>query len=142
MANLHDDSWRGTLTEDRLKRYLVNSKIDSLGGPKNITPLAAACWQGHLAVVTLLLDNPHQLADPNAPSPPGRTPLFYATKFSPKTDRAAIVHALLKAGASPNAGSDVDGGNTPLMNAIAEVKDRDVVRELLDRGASRSFVRL
>ncbi|KAF7796414.1 hypothetical protein EIP86_007591 [Pleurotus ostreatoroseus] len=138
MANLYDDSWRGTLTEDRLKRYLsnANGKIDSLGGPKNITPLAAACWQGHLAVVTLLLDNPHQLADPNAASPPGRTPLFYATKFSPKTNRAAIVHALLKASADPDARSDADGGNTPLMNAIAEVKDRDVVRELLAWRAS------
>lgn len=138
MANLHDDCWRGTLTLDRLSLYLSVTDIDSIGGLKNVTPLAAACWQGHLDVVALLLDNPYKLADPDALSPRNRTPLYYATTQSPPYNRSAIVQWLLKAGADPESCSSEDGLRTPLMNAITEVRDKDVVRELLDRGASVS----
>ncbi|KAJ3559584.1 hypothetical protein NM688_g259 [Phlebia brevispora] len=136
MANLYEDSWRGTLTTERLKQYLSTVHVDHPGGPKNITPLAAACWQGHLEIVALLLDNPYQLADPNALSLHDRTPLYYATTHSPPTNRAAIVRWLLKAGADPDCCCSHDGLATPLMNAVAVVKDKDVVRELLARGAS------
>lgn len=138
MSNLHDDCWRGTLTADRLALYLSVTDIDSVGGARNLTPLAAACCQGHLDVVALLLDNPYKLADPNALSPRNRTPLYYATTHSPPLDRAAIVQWLLKAGADPDACSSEDGLCTPLMNAITEVKDKDVVHELMERGASVS----
>ncbi|KAF7790149.1 hypothetical protein EIP86_001101 [Pleurotus ostreatoroseus] len=139
MTNLYDDCWRGTLTADRLALYLSVTDIDSVGGSKSLTPLAAACCQGHLNVVTLLLDNPYKLADPNALSPRNRTPLYYATTHSPPLDRAAIVQWLLKAGADPDACSSEDGLCTPLMNAITQVKDKDVVHELMDRGASVSY---
>ncbi|KAJ3559589.1 hypothetical protein NM688_g263 [Phlebia brevispora] len=136
MANLHDDSWRGTLTQERLGRYLTFTDIDSIGGKKKVTPLAAACWRGHIEVVDVLFDNPYKRANPDARSTHGRTPLYFATARSPPRNRAAVVRALLKAGADPDACSEEDGFNTPLMNAITEVRDPDVVRELLDYGAS------
>ncbi|KAI0918884.1 hypothetical protein AcV5_001948 [Taiwanofungus camphoratus] len=139
MANIHDDAWRGTLTADRLKQYLANanaSLIDSPGGDKAVTPLAAACWRGHLDIVRLLLDNPHRLANPNSLSLHNRTALFYATSRSPAKDRCAIVQALLDAGAEIDACSAADDLYTPLMNAIVEVKDKDVIHTLVDHGAS------
>ncbi|ETW77755.1 hypothetical protein HETIRDRAFT_11852, partial [Heterobasidion irregulare TC 32-1] len=123
----------GTLTADSLKLYLANTNIDSVGGQKSLTPLAAASSRGHLDIVHLLLSN-H--ASPNAPSPYGRTPLFYATSKSPAKDRLAIVHALLDAGAQIDACSADDDLYTPLMNAVTEIRDKDVVHELVDRGAS------
>lgn len=126
MSNLYDDAWLGTLTADSLKLYLANTNIDSVGGQKSLTPLAAASSRGHLDIVHLLLDN-H--ASPDAPSPYGRTPLFYATSKSPAKDRLAIVRALLDASAQIDACS-------PLMNAVTEIRDKKVVHELVHRGAS------
>ncbi|PCH33965.1 hypothetical protein WOLCODRAFT_141893 [Wolfiporia cocos MD-104 SS10] len=138
MPSLHDDSWEGRLTAADLENYLAPnaSIIDSPGGHKVITPLAAACWRGHLAIVKLLLNNPIRRADVNALSSHDRTALFCATKFSPSKNRAAIVRALLEAGADVNATSEYDAHNTPLMNAIVELRDKKVIHELVDHGAS------
>ncbi|KAJ3520113.1 hypothetical protein NM688_g9208 [Phlebia brevispora] len=136
MASIHSDCWRGTLTRERLRHYLAGVDIDTPGRPRNITPLAAACWQGHLRVVLLLLQNPFKHADPNAPSVHGRTPLFYATTLCPPANRLMIVRRLLDAGADPDACSVKDGMNTPLMNAVGKIRDEGVARELLARGAS------
>ena len=133
MSSLYDDAWLGTLTADSLKSYLTNTNINSVGSQKSLTPLAAASSRGHLDIVHLLLDN-H--ASPDAPSPYGRTPLFYATSKSPAKDRLAIVRALLDAGAQIDACSADDDLYTPLMNAVTEIRDKDVVHELVDRGTS------
>jgi len=133
--SLHDDAWNNTLTSAKLSQYLQSQNIDSIGGPKSITPLAAASLRGNLEAVRVLLEGD---ADPNAPSPPNRTPLFFATSQSPPTNRAAIVRALLDKGADVDASSAEDGHNTPLMNALVEIRDADVVHELIDRGASIS----
>ncbi|KZT11209.1 uncharacterized protein LAESUDRAFT_258401 [Laetiporus sulphureus 93-53] len=137
MANLHDDAFRGKLTLDRLKTYLASSPsaINSVGGKNSLTPLAAACWNGHLDVVNLLLDNPIHLADPDVPSRYGRTPLHIVTTHA-RIRRMEIVRALIDAGADVDARDEDDF--TPLMYAVAEVRDKDVVRELVDRGASLS----
>ncbi|THH06245.1 hypothetical protein EW146_g9674 [Bondarzewia mesenterica] len=136
MDNVHDAAWQGTLTAERLKSYLANadpSILDSPGGLKSMTPLAAASSRGYLDIVRLLLQN-H--ANPNALSLYNRTPLFYATSRSPAHDRLAIVRALLDAGALIDACSADDAFYTPLMNAVTEVRDKDVAHELVDRGAS------
>ncbi|PCH42937.1 hypothetical protein WOLCODRAFT_164113 [Wolfiporia cocos MD-104 SS10] len=141
MANLHDDAWRGNLTADRLKGYLRAdpSIIDSPGGRKQLTPLAAACQRGHIDVVRLLLDNPYYLPDVDAPCAHNRTPLYYAIRYCPPRSRTDIVRALLDAGADADARSDfADGDITPLMNAIT-MQDTEVIGLLLKHGASPSI---
>jgi hypothetical protein len=130
-----NDAWNGTLTADALASYLTGdpSVINTSCGDKFVTPLAAACWNGHLDVVHLLLVAG---ADPNALSAQNRTPLYYATARSPPGNRSAIVRALLDAGARIDACYADNDFYTPLMNAIAIVSDKDVVRELVKRGAS------
>ena len=130
-----NDAWNGTLTEDRIKSYLVDdpSCIDTPGGNHSVTPLAAACMTGRLDVVQLLL---HHRANPNALSPKKRTPLFYATSTRQERDRLAIVRALLKAGANVDECYAENGFNTPLMNTITLISNEDVEKELLNHGAS------
>ncbi|PCH42936.1 hypothetical protein WOLCODRAFT_164112 [Wolfiporia cocos MD-104 SS10] len=139
MANIHDEAWRGNLTANRLKDYtkLDSSVIDTPGGRKSLTPLAAACYRGHPNIVQLLLNNPYCLPDVDAPSLHNRSPLFYATRYCPPQSRRLIVRALLDAGADVNACSDfADGGYTPLMNAVAYTRDKELIHMLLDHGAS------
>ena len=138
MASIFEDCWRGTLTIDRLQAYreVANLDVDAPSGTKQITPLAAACWKGHLNVVRMLLDNPQIAASPDAPSLRGRTPLHFSTSQSPRKNRTAIVRLLIDAGANVDASSKEDGLNTPLMYALTRVKDIEVVRLLVDAGAS------
>lgn len=130
-----NDALHGTLTMDRLRNYLENdpSIINAPGGEYNVTALAGACSSGHFDVVELLLAHG---AEPNALSPKKRTPLFYATSISPPHSRHAIVCALLDAGADVDEYYGEDNYNTPLMNAITMISDKEVVHELLKRGAS------
>ena len=130
-----NDAWNGTLTENCLKNYLADdpSCIDTPGGDKSVTPLAAACMTGRLDIVQLLL---HHSANPNALSPRKRTPLFYATSTRQERDRLAIIRTLLEAGANVDECYAESGFNTPLMNAITLISDEDVVKELLKHGAS------
>lgn len=134
MPTIHDEAWHGHLTAATLKKYVESDRsiIDRAGGIKNITPLAAACWQGHLDVVKVLLSGG---ANPNALSPSSRTPLFYVTTQSRPSNRFAILRALINANVNIDMPCDKDG-NTPLMNAISQTKDDRIVRELIDRNAS------
>jgi ankyrin repeat protein len=127
-----------TLTEEHLKKLLAAdpSIIDAVGGPLSVTPLATACWSGSLEAVCLLLDNPYRLADPNVLSPKNRTPLYYAVSRSPAANRKEIVSALLDAGARIDDTYPEVYSETPLMKAIADMGDKDVIHELVDRGAS------
>lgn len=134
MSSIYDKAWYGTLTTPDLKNYVASDRsiIDRPGGTKNITPLAAACWQGRLKVVKVLLDGG---ADPNALSSLGRTPLYFVTTQSPASGRFDILRALIDAKVDIDMPCDKDG-NTPLMNAVSQVRDKRVVRELVDRKAS------
>jgi hypothetical protein len=127
MSTIQDESLNGTLDASKLSNYLAGdpSIIDRVGGSKDLTPLAAACSRGHLSIVRLLLG---QKANPDAPSPHGRTPFYFAA--SPP-----IVQALITGGAKIDLPCD-DDGNTPLMNAIVQFKDKDIVRLLVDNKAS------
>lgn len=132
------EAQNNTLTEEHLKKLLAadSSVIDAVGGPLSLTPLATACMGGSLEAVCLLLDNPYRLADPNALSPRNRTPLYYAVSRSPAANRKEIVGALLDAGARIDDTYPEVDLETPLMNAIADTGDKDVIHELVDRGAS------
>ena len=130
-----DDALAGSLTEASLSTYLKNdpTAIDTPGGKKGLTPLAAAVSSGNLATVDLLLQND---ANPDTTSKDGRTPLIYATCKKLKANQAAIVSALLKAGAAVDRSSKKHGDNTPLMNAIVQLRDKTIISELVDHGAN------
>ncbi|KAF8517818.1 hypothetical protein JB92DRAFT_2904697 [Gautieria morchelliformis] len=134
MSSIYDDAWKGNLDADSLKKYVASHRdiLNKPGGRESLTPLAAACWRGHLDLVRLLLDN---RADPNAVSSHNRTPLFYTTSRCPR-ERPAIVRALLDAGAKVDTSFPEDDDYTPLMCALVEFRDKEVVHELVDRGAS------
>lgn len=62
-----NDTWNGSLTADRLERYLESDRsiIDSPGGEQHLTPLAATCASGHPeAVDCSLLEAPTPLHSP------------------------------------------------------------------------------
>ncbi|KAF9465823.1 hypothetical protein BDZ94DRAFT_1159467 [Collybia nuda] len=127
MSIIYDEALNGTLTADGLKEYLNSDPtiLDTAGGSKQLTPLAAACSGGHLGVVELLLA---QKANPNAPSAHSRTPFFFAATLP-------IVQVLINGGADVNLVCD-DDQNTPLINAILQLKDKDIARLLVDNKAS------
>jgi Ankyrin repeats (3 copies) len=129
-----NDAWSGTLTADRLERYLESDRsiLDSPGGEQHLTPLAAACASGHPEIVKLILARG---ADPNALSPQNRTPLFITISYSPPQNRLLIVRTLLDAGAEVDKCYAENDFNTPLMSAII-MSEKDVVDELIKRGAS------
>jgi len=133
MPTIWDEAWNGKLTAATLKNYVAGdpSIIDRAGGTKNITPLAAACWRGNLEAVKVLLAGG---ANPNALSPSSRTPLYFVTTQSPRSNRFDILRALIGAKADIDMPCDKDG-NTPLMNALSQSKDEKIVRELIDRNA-------
>ena len=142
MANLHDDAFSGALTATLLEKYLkdagssASTFINSSGGKKNVTPLAGACWGGHLDVVRLLLKNTSPKVDVNVADANGRTALFYVCSRSPSKYRVEIARALLDAGASVDAQFSKDDNSTAIMVALRQLRDKDLVHLLVDRNAS------
>ncbi|KAF8340098.1 hypothetical protein F5887DRAFT_1077054 [Amanita rubescens] len=121
MPTIHDEAWNGHLTSPALKNYVSSDRsiIDRPGGIKNITPLAAACWRGHLEVVKVLLAGG---ANPNALSSSSRTPLYFVTTQAPSSVRFDILRVLIDAKVNIDMPCDKDG-NTPLMNALSQARD-------------------
>ncbi|THU77784.1 hypothetical protein K435DRAFT_973836 [Dendrothele bispora CBS 962.96] len=134
MSTLVDKASAGTLTPNFLEEQIMHdpSIIDKPGGSMNYTPLTAAVVGGHLDAVELLLG---KQANPDAVSASGLTPLLYATSKKLGANQVAIVSALLRAHAEVDKSDKIRGDNTPLMNAIAKIKDKAVVQELVKYGA-------
>lgn len=140
--SIPDDAYDGSLTLAKLKAYYRANpdSLDAIGGAIDLTPLCAACLGGHLQVVKHLLSCG---ADPNVPSAHDCTPLFFATdptsKANPAT-RCAIIRELVS-GKNGRKMADInascnDDKSTPLMNVILELKDPEVMRQLVMSGAS------
>ena len=139
--SIHDSAYDGSLTLSQLRRHISTnpSSLNEIGGNIDLTPLCAACLGGHLDVVKHLLTCG---ADPNAVSSYERTPLFYIT--DPRSNassamRCAIIRELISRKSGLKADLDApcdDDKNTPLMNVIIQLKDKVVIKELVESGAS------
>lgn len=142
MTNLHDDAFSGALTTTLLEKYLsdagtsAETLLNSPGGKKNVTPLAGACWGGHLAIVRLLLKKTSPKVDVNSADGNGRTALFYVCSRSPPKFRDEIARVLLDAGANIDAPFPQDDKSTAIMVALRQLRDKDLVHLLVDRNAS------
>jgi hypothetical protein len=108
--------------EQLLKR---NPKVAHATGSGGITPLMYAALYGDTPSARLLLE---MGADPNARNDAGATALLWAVD-DPETTRL-----LLERGADPNVRSA--NGRTPLLVAAARFGASEVVKALLDRGAT------
>jgi hypothetical protein len=135
--NIWVDAFNNSLRKPgRLERYVKDDPdcVNKLGGEKSVTPLAYACFRGHLEVVTLLLTHG---ARPNVICPHGRTALFFTlTQASP--NQLLIIKALLTASdgaADPNEVYPEDGDVNALTLAIEELRDNHIVESLIDAGA-------
>jgi hypothetical protein len=143
MDIIYTDAWNGKLDTKRLEQFLSSSPgaVNSISGTKSTTLLCAVVRAGQLDLVRLLLDNPYAQANPNVPDSRGRYPLYYATTRVPLRDRNAIVRTLINSGADINTCSTDSDDNTPLMNAVVQVKDEITVWELIDHGADTHIER-
>ncbi|KAE8147149.1 ankyrin repeat-containing domain protein [Aspergillus avenaceus] len=130
MSRLHAQSRIGNLKHSDLKRYLETIDIDSTD-ENGYTPLSLAVKNGHPSAVKILLQ---QGADPNKCTRDGRSPLYLAA--SGKQNRARIVELLLENKASVDEPRPEYDNDTPLMMAITKGRDPDVIRQLVDAGAS------
>lgn len=129
---LHGDSQEGTLTRASLQKYLVLVSVN-VEDKNGFTPLALAVKNGHPSVVKLLLQNG---ATADQPVRDGRTPLYLAANA--KQNRLRIVQLLLEQNPKPevDASSPEWDNETPLMVAITQGRDPEVVQLLVDAGAS------
>ncbi|KAL4785046.1 hypothetical protein BJX76DRAFT_347359 [Aspergillus varians] len=129
---LHSEAQSGTLTRASLQKYLVLVEIDS-EDENGFTPLALAVKNGYPSVVKLLLQNG---AAADKPIRDGRTPLYLAANA--KQNRPRIVQLLLSQNPKPDvdASSPEWNSETPLMVAITQGRDPEVVKLLVDAGAS------
>ncbi|KAL3462469.1 hypothetical protein BJX64DRAFT_140438 [Aspergillus heterothallicus] len=129
---LHGDSQNGTLTRASLQKYLALVEIDAEDS-NGFTPLALAVKNGYPSVVKLLLQNGAQAGKPVRD---GRTPLYLAANA--KQNRPRVVQLLLDADPKPQVDATSPDWNneTPLMVAITQGRDPEVVKLLTEAGAS------
>jgi ankyrin repeat protein len=104
-----------------------DSQVRNRKGPAGITPLMQAVLYGDCDAVRLLLAKG---VDPNIRNEAGATALMWAVADPEKT------RLLLEHGADVNARSD--DGRTTLLIAAGQFGNNEVVKLLLDRGASLS----
>src|SRR6185503_4408579 len=107
------------------KLAIADPKAANLKGQVGATPLMQAVLYGDAASVRFLLDNG---ADPNIRNEAGATALMWAVDDLEKT------RLLLDHGADVNAQSS--DGRTPLLIAAGQSGCKEVVKLLVDRGAS------
>lgn len=139
--SIQDSAYDGSLTRSQLQRHISTnpSSLNEIGGNIDLTPLCAACLGGHLDIVKHLLSFG---ADPNVVSSYERTPLFYITDPRSKASsatRCAIIRELVSGKSGLKANLDApcdDDKNTPLMNVIMQLKDKTLIQELVESGAS------
>ncbi|KAK6504690.1 hypothetical protein TWF481_006629 [Arthrobotrys musiformis] len=133
-STIHDLAWKGELTEKHLQDVDWLQAIDEPDPTRySLTPLGAAVLNDHVSVVELLL---RHRADVNKPSGT-RTPLWLAvSKTENEKNVGPIVKILLDGGADPNVASKNDKNRAPLLNAVMRNLTPEVIRMLVDGGAS------
>lgn len=129
--DLITEAQNGTLTRLRLEEYLRLVRIDDEDSTTGFTPLAVAVYEGHSSVVRILLE---RNANVNKKIRDGRTPLYLAANA--KANRPLIVQLLLKHGANVDETGGGWGNETPLMVAITNARDPEVIELLVEAGAS------
>ncbi|MCC7234829.1 MAG: ankyrin repeat domain-containing protein [Bryobacterales bacterium] len=128
VLTLHDACATGV--QARVEELLIEvpRMIDS-HSPDGFTPLALACFFGHVELARWLINRGANL-DLAAENPMQVTPLHAASAGR----HLEIVRALLEGGANPNARQQ--GGFTPL-HAAAQSGDAEIARLLIEKGADR-----
>jgi ankyrin repeat protein len=104
----------------------VNGRVSARHDWSGSTPLHFAAWEGHVAVVELLIDARAQV---NVHAAWGHTPLEYAASAGHKD----VVELLLARGADIEAGDDWN--RTALLAALHK-NHPEIVKLLLNRGAN------
>ncbi|KAI0117456.1 ankyrin [Daldinia grandis] len=135
---IFEDARDGKLDQYKLDQYKTSTfDINAMDPDTGLTLLATASLKGHADVVKLLLQN-H--ASATKLSQGDRTPVWFAATGSmKKKDRAEIIRLLHAHGADINKPSSEDANYTPLMKVVAEWKDINAVRQLIDLGADKTF---
>ena len=125
-----DESWTELMKAaragrgDEVRRLAEKGPdLNARGGRMGLTPLIVAAANGHVDVVTILLDRG---ARPDEPDSSDMTALMNAVMF----DQPAVVQVLLERGADVNARTG-HGGMTPLMF----VNNSEIASMLLLKGA-------
>ncbi|KAE8150873.1 hypothetical protein BDV25DRAFT_129208 [Aspergillus avenaceus] len=131
--SLHQDAATGALTQDKITDYKSNSR-NGLEATSTLgeTPLNLAVKNGQTRAVSLLLLNG---AKPDSTNTDGRTPL-YLVSSAPKDQRTHIARLLLAHDADVNKALPKYHNVTPLMAAITEARDPELVHLLVQKGAS------
>lgn len=130
--DLYTEAANGTLTNSGLENYLRSSSIDDENLTTGFTPLTIAVKGGYSKVVILLL---RRKANANKKTRDGKTPLYLAANA--RNNRPLLVRLLLDFVSSVDDESSGERGNeTPLMVAITQARDPEVIRLLVDAGAS------
>lgn len=133
--SLYNDAKNGTLNEITLEAYLNTGNIIDIPSTEDDetegqTALALAASKGNATVVQLLLEHG---ADVDALSSEFRTPLWIVTARGKGKERAKIVGLLLQYKADPKySHPSLFNGSTPLMNEMRQLKDRDIIRLLVN----------
>ncbi|KAF3055776.1 hypothetical protein GL218_06861 [Daldinia childiae] len=135
---IFEDARDGNLDQYKLDQYKTSSfDINSIDPETGLTLLATASLKGRTDVVKLLLQNN---ASATKLSQGDRTPVWFAAMGSmKKRDRAEIIRLLHAHGADINKPSSGDANYTPLMKVVAEWKDVNTVRQLINLGADKTL---
>lgn len=129
--DLYTEAQNGTLNNSELEKYLTSSSIDDENPTTGFTPLTIAVKGGHSSVVIRLLQ---RRANVNKKTRDGRTPLYLAANA--KNNRPRLVQLLLEHNARVDETSGEWENETPLMVAITQARDPEVIRLLVDARAS------
>ncbi|KAK6334317.1 hypothetical protein TWF730_003530 [Orbilia blumenaviensis] len=131
-SSIWNDALSGKLNETSLREYLkAGEDINGRFTQRSYTPLMAAVLKGHHKVVKVLLDNEARV---DIRAEDDSTALWLATSKSTRNS-VSIVEQLLQKRPDLNAVPNKGSGNTPLMQAIVELKSEKIVSKLVDEGA-------
>lgn len=129
--DIYTEAHNGTLTNSGLEKYLRSSSINDENPTTGFTPLTIAVRGGHANVVALLL---RRKANVNQKTRDGRTPLYLAANA--RNNRPRLIQLLLEYYARVDESSSEWENETPLMVAITQARDPEVIRLLVDAKAS------